>query len=56
MPMTPTREQEDLRYKTEDDLQTLKRAEEIKSDKQRFNRATKLAAEQMKIIQKFAKS
>tara|TARA_Y100000310_G_scaffold71535_1_gene67395 strand:+ start:5231 stop:5401 length:171 start_codon:yes stop_codon:yes gene_type:complete len=56
MPMTPTRAQEELKYKTEDDLRTLKRAEEIKSDKQRFNRATKLAAEQMKIIQKFAKS
>lgn len=45
---------QDLEFQAEDDLRTLQRAEEVRSNKTRLNRAKKVANKQMKALKKVA--
>jgi len=42
----------DKKYQAEDDLRTLRRAEEIKADKKRVSEAKKIAKQEIKALKK----
>lgn len=46
---------EQAQFQAEDDVRSLKRVEEIKSDKRRMTAANKLVAKDMKVLKKVAK-
>lgn len=48
----PTRTKEDLKFEAQDDVRTLVRAEEIRKDAKRFDRAMKEARSQMAALKK----
>lgn len=56
MPYRPSAEQkaQEKRYRAEDDLRTLRRAEEVRSDPGRVRMAQRVAREEVKVLSRVA--